>query len=386
VIEPGLLSPGQALAVVLHPQRPPLLRALDAVPERQLQIDGEAFEDAGLGDFIGFYDWLRTADGEVIGVRLWPLLGAESAALQAAGRCANVQASPVEGPLSIYFGEARTIEPALSGDQDFGENRLFVGAHRFVLTFNAPAPMAAEPQNAAEFHRQVDDVFARIASRYDLLCDLFSLGIHRLWKRDVARTIAAEPWQTLLDGATGTGDIILRVLRHEQVQGRSVIASDISAPMLAMAERRLAAHRAQVVLKLLDMEDMGAVPDGSVDAYSISLGLKICDRGRALREALRVLRPGGRLIVLEASHIRWPLLHRVYLLYMAICMPLLGWLATGGDASAYRYLLQGVREFPGAQALCNELEHAGFKEVGFRRLSLGIVAIHTARKPLPTTA
>jgi demethylmenaquinone methyltransferase/2-methoxy-6-polyprenyl-1,4-benzoquinol methylase len=235
--------------------------------------------------------------------------------------------------------------------------------------------------NAAEFRWRHDDVFARIASRYDLLCDVFSFGIHRRWKREVARVIAAEPWQTLLDGATGTGDIILRVLRHQSTQGRVVIASDVSMAMLAMAERRLAAHRSHVRLERLDMESMPSVANASVDAYSISLGLKICDRSQALREAHRVLRPGGRLIVLEASNIRWRPLHRAYLRYMSICMPLLGWLATGGDASAYRYLLQGVKGFPSAPALCNELEQAGFVDVSFQRLSLGIVAIHTARKP-----
>jgi demethylmenaquinone methyltransferase/2-methoxy-6-polyprenyl-1,4-benzoquinol methylase len=94
--------------------------------------------------------------------------------------------------------------------------------------------------NAAEFTWRHDDVFGRIASRYDLLCDVFSLGIHRLWKRSVARRIASEDWSTLLDGATGTGDIILRVLAHETTEGRNVIASDVSATMLAIAQRRLA--------------------------------------------------------------------------------------------------------------------------------------------------
>lgn len=236
-------------------------------------------------------------------------------------------------------------------------------------------------QNAAEFVPDKDDVFGRIATRYDMLCDIFSLGIHRLWKRRVAKRIASEEWATLLDGATGTGDIILRVVANASTQGRTVIASDVSAKMLAIAEKRLRSFEETVSLRLLDAESMPSIQTGSVDAYSISLGFKICNRHLAAKEALRVLKPGGRLIVLEASNIRWRFLHRAYLAYMAVCMPALGWLATGGDASAYKYLLQGIRDFPTAEELVKELEICGFEDVAFERLSLGIVAIHTARKP-----
>jgi demethylmenaquinone methyltransferase/2-methoxy-6-polyprenyl-1,4-benzoquinol methylase len=243
------------------------------------------------------------------------------------------------------------------------------------------AGTAVEGSNAAEFQWQRDDVFGRIAARYDVLCDIFSFGIHRLWKRGVARRIASEEWSVLLDGATGTGHIILRVLNHHQVAGRRIIASDVSAQMLAIARQNLGPHEDRVELRQLDAEAMPSIPDGSVDAYSISLGLKICDRRRALDEAFRVLRPGGRLIVLEASNIPWRPLHRAYLLYMAVCMPVLGWLATGGDASAYRYLLHGIEGFPTAEELALEISRHGFEGVEFERLSLGIVAIHVARKP-----
>jgi len=235
--------------------------------------------------------------------------------------------------------------------------------------------------NAAEFAWQDDDIFGRIATRYDRLCDAFSFGIHRFWKRRVAQRIASEDWSTLLDGATGTGDIILRVLSLESTQGRTIVASDVSPKMLAIAEQRLRKHSDAVSLRQLDAENMPSVPDQSVDAYSISLGLKICNRRLALQEAMRVLKPGGRLIMLEASNIRWSVLHQIYLIYMSICLPVLGWLATGGDASAYKYLLRGIREFPSAESLAEELAALGFEEVSFERLSLGIVAIHTARTP-----
>ena len=129
----------------------------------------------------------------------------------------------------------------------------------------------------------------------------------------------------------------------------TIRAADTSRQMLAIASTRLGAHDREVSLERLDLESMPAVPESSIDAYSISLGLKICDRSHALREAYRVLRPGGRLIALEASNIPWPAVNTAYLWYMALCMPILGWIASGGDSSAYR-------------------------------LSLGIVAIHSATK------
>jgi demethylmenaquinone methyltransferase / 2-methoxy-6-polyprenyl-1,4-benzoquinol methylase len=239
--------------------------------------------------------------------------------------------------------------------------------------------------NAAEFDTQRDDVFGRIASRYDLLCDLFSLGIHRLWKRRVAQEIAKEPWSQLLDCATGTGDIILRVLTYKEIQrGHHIIASDISPQMLAIAQKRLAVVKSSLEFRVLDAHSVPELSAGSVDLYSISLGLKICERERVLQEAARLLRPGGRLVVLEASNIPWRWLHKAYLLYMNLCMPVIGWIATGGDSSAYRYLLDGIEKFPTAEEFAQELTALGFHDVSFVRLSLGIVAIHTARKSTVT--
>jgi demethylmenaquinone methyltransferase / 2-methoxy-6-polyprenyl-1,4-benzoquinol methylase len=237
-------------------------------------------------------------------------------------------------------------------------------------------------ENAAEFYSHQDDIFGRIAHRYDLLCDLFSLGIHRLWKRRAAQVIARESWSQLLDCATGTGDIILRVLNHKNLQpDQKIIASDISPQMLAIAQKRLRASAAVIEFRLLDAHNIRDIPTESVDLYSISLGLKICERKSVLREALRVLHPGGRLVVLEASNIRGLWLQRAYLIYMNLCMPVIGWIATGGDSSAYKYLLRGIENFPTAEEFAQELLSMGFEDVSFERLSLGIVAIHTARKP-----
>jgi demethylmenaquinone methyltransferase / 2-methoxy-6-polyprenyl-1,4-benzoquinol methylase len=242
-------------------------------------------------------------------------------------------------------------------------------------------PAHATLDNAASFAWQHDDVFGRIAMRYDLLCNVFSLGFHRLWKRRVAQLIASEHWATLLEGATGTGDIISRLLALTAVLGRTVVAFDINTKMLAIAHRKLSPLGNEVQLRRLDAESMPTVADCSVDVYSMSFGLKICNRGSALKEAYRVLRPGGRLIILETSNIPWLLLHWAYLAYMAVFMPVFCWLVTGGDSSAYKYLLHAIREFPSAEALAAEIADHGFQEVTFERLSLGIVAIHTAIKP-----
>lgn len=234
--------------------------------------------------------------------------------------------------------------------------------------------------NAAHFVPTTDDVFSRIAGRYDLLCDLFSLGIHRLWKRRMAHLIMSEPWTRMIDVAAGTGDVALRVSGYPASEARDILVSDICPKMLDIATPRLKGH-GSFSFRVLDAEAMPEIAAASVDVFSISLALKICDRSRVIAEARRVLRPGGLLIILEASTISLGWLHTLYLSYMSVCMPAIGWIATGGDASAYRYLLDGVRGFPAPEELACELIDVGFRDVTFERLSLGIVAIHRAVAP-----
>jgi demethylmenaquinone methyltransferase / 2-methoxy-6-polyprenyl-1,4-benzoquinol methylase len=244
------------------------------------------------------------------------------------------------------------------------------------------AEPASTEVNAASFDASRDDVFNRIASRYDRLCDLFSLFIHRLWKSRMARRILALPWQRMLDVASGTGDIALRVVEKLDAEwGRTCIVSDICPTMLDIARRRASRLANAVQFQTLDAHGLTTIETASVDLYSISLGMKICDRKLALAEAWRVLRPGGTFICLEASEIPVRFLHRAYLTYMRLCMPVVGWAATGGDTSAYDYLLKGICGFPGAQKFADEIAAQGFAEVTYERLSLGIVAIHSARKP-----
>jgi len=225
-------------------------------------------------------------------------------------------------------------------------------------------------------------VFSRIAARYDFLCDLFSLGIHRRWKSRVARRILAAPWQCMLDVAAGTGHIALRVIQGlDAEEGRILIVSDICPAMLDVARRRAGALANTVEFRILDAHRLAPIEPASIDLYSISLGMKICDRSQALAAAWRVLRPGGMFICLEASEIPVRFIHRAYLAYMRLCMPIVGWAATGGDASAYEYLLKGVRGFPGAKEFAAEIAELGFVDVTYERMSFGIVAIHVARKP-----
>ena len=241
---------------------------------------------------------------------------------------------------------------------------------------------ASSDPNAASFDCVTDDVFSRIASRYDVLCDLFSLGIHRIWKSRMARRIAAEPWDDMLDVAAGTGDIALRVIRNlGGATTRSCVVSDICPAMLEIAKRRAGPLAGALQFRVFDAHRLAEIASASVDLHSMSFGMKICDRKRAVAKAWRVLRPGGRFMCLEASEIPVRFIHRLYLAYMSFCMPVVGWVATGGDASAYHYLLSGVRAFPGARQFADEISAQGFVEVGYEQLSFGIVAIHTARKP-----
>jgi len=238
-------------------------------------------------------------------------------------------------------------------------------------------------RNAARFKAKQDDVFGRIASRYDLLSDLLSFGIHRLWKRKLAQTIDEKPWVTLLDGASGTGDVVLRVLALANVQDKEITVTDLSHQMLDRAKARLEASQpdhAMISYQILDAENMIEIADSSIDCFSFSLCAKICDRQAVFVEALRILTPGGRMLVLEASAIPNRYVQWLYLRYMNICMPVIGWLATGGDASAYLYLLRSIEAFPSAEDLAIEMRAAGFKDVTYVHLTFGVVALHVGAK------
>lgn len=224
----------------------------------------------------------------------------------------------------------------------------------------------------------VNGVFARVARRYDLMNDVMSGGLHRLWKDDLVAWLSppkgAVPF-ALLDVAGGTGDVASRVLAASGPGARAVIC-DISAEMIqagaerAGGEERLAFVRANA--------ERLPFPERSFDAYTVAFGMRnFTHMDAALAEAFRVLKPGGRFLCLEFSHLEMPLLDRLYDTYSLHAIPVLGALVAG-DAASYRYLVESIRRFPDQKSFTRLIENAGFDQVRYRNLTGGIAALHSA--------
>ena len=227
----------------------------------------------------------------------------------------------------------------------------------------------------------VDRVFARVADRYDLMNDLMSGGLHRLWKEAAVTWLnpptGARPFH-LLDVAGGTCDIALRVLDAGGPRTH-VTVFDISARMLAAGAKKVekAGQSGRVRFVRGNGETL-PFADNRFDAYTIAFGIRnIPDIPAALGEAFRVLRPGGRFLCLEFSEVTVPMLDRLYDLYSFNAIPVLGGVVTG-DADAYRYLVESIRRFPNQEAFATLIREAGFARVQHRDLSGGIAAIHSA--------
>lgn len=221
----------------------------------------------------------------------------------------------------------------------------------------------------------VREVFQSVARRYDLMNDLMSLGIHRVWKRIFVNQLAPHPSMRLLDLAAGTGDIAFAAL--ERGCGH-VVLCDISDAMLRVAEERAVARGliGRMTLLIADAESL-PVPDAVFDAVTIAFGLRNCTNIDAvLREAHRVLRPGGRFLCLEFSRVSLAPLAPLYDAYSFTVLPMLGRLVAR-DEGAYRYLAESIRRFPPQAELAARLSAAGFARVTWRDLSAGIAAIHS---------
>ena len=224
---------------------------------------------------------------------------------------------------------------------------------------------------AAAKKPMVAAVFESVAPRYDLMNDLMSLGVHRLWKRRFVAGLDPRPQRTLLDLAGGTGDI---AFGWRAAGGGPAYLTDINPAMLDVARARPA--DAGVTIMVVDAEAI-PLPRGSVDRVSIAFGLRNCtDKPSVLREALRVLRPGGRFHCLEFSRVEVAALRPIYDAWSFQVLPRLGQ-AVAGDAESYRYLAESIRTFPDQAALAAMMTAAGFARVRHESLSGGIAAIHT---------
>ncbi len=226
----------------------------------------------------------------------------------------------------------------------------------------------------------VNEVFASVAERYDQMNDLMSVGLHRLWKDDFVAMLSPpkgpRPFK-VLDMAGGTGDIAQRIVKAAGV-GTRVTVADISAEMLAEGRRRADKERlsGRLDFTVANAEAL-PFPDRSFDAYTIAFGIRNVTRiDKALSEAFRVLRPGGRFLCLEFSHVDVPGLKALYDLYSFTAIPAVGKVVTG-DGAAYRYLVESIRTFPDAKKFAAMIEAAGFRQVTHRVLTGGVVAIHS---------
>jgi len=226
----------------------------------------------------------------------------------------------------------------------------------------------------------VRGVFSSVASRYDLMNDLMSGGVHRIWKDAMMDWLAPRPGQQLLDVAGGTGDIAFRFLRRAGPTARATVV-DLTAEMLDEGRKRAEAEDLGGQLDWL-VGDAMALPfaDASFDVYTISFGIRNVTRiPDALAEAFRVLRPGGRLMVLEFSQIPNDLLQRVYDAYSFNVIPAMGKAVTG-DRDSYQYLVESIRRFPDQDSFAQMIRAAGFGQVKYRNLSMGIAALHSGWK------
>jgi demethylmenaquinone methyltransferase/2-methoxy-6-polyprenyl-1,4-benzoquinol methylase len=217
-------------------------------------------------------------------------------------------------------------------------------------------------------------VFDSVAPRYDLMNDLMSLGVHRAWKRVFATALDPRPNRSLLDLAGGTGDVSFSWLARG---GGPAILSDINAEMLGVGrDRALARGYAELSLLVADAEAL-PLPDCCRDVVSMAFGLRNCtDKAAVLREALRVLRPGGRFHCLEFSKLQVAAMAPVYDAWSFRVMPTIGRLVAK-DEDSYRYLAESIRVFPDQDALAAMMREAGFARVEVRNLSGGIAAIHS---------
>ena len=226
---------------------------------------------------------------------------------------------------------------------------------------------------------RVQGVFSSVASKYDVMNDAMSFGIHRIWKDAMMDWLAPRPGQKLLDVAGGTGDISFRFLKRAGRGDATVL--DLTEPMLIEGRKRAEANAMSDSLDWV-VGDAMHLPfeNNTFDVYTISFGIRNVTRPQeALNEAFRVLRPGGRLMVLEFSQIPNELMQKMYDLYSFNIIPRLGQ-AIANDRDSYQYLVESIRQFPDQDTFLGMVRQAGFENAKYRNLSMGIACLHSGWK------
>lgn len=228
---------------------------------------------------------------------------------------------------------------------------------------------------------KVADVFHSVASKYDVMNDLMSLGIHRIWKKLTIESSGVRPGHRVLDIAGGTGDLTMQFSKRVGEQGQ-VILADINSSMLNVGRDRLLdrGYGANIDFVQANAEAL-PFPDNYFNCVSIAFGLRnVTDKDKALASMARVLKPGGRLLVLEFSKPSNDLLSKVYDKYSFSALPFMGKLITN-DSESYKYLAESIRMHPDQETLKGMMENAGFANCRYHNMSGGIVALHTGIKP-----
>ena len=237
-----------------------------------------------------------------------------------------------------------------------------------------------ERVKTAEKAGRVREVFDSVAAQYDLMNDLMSGGLHRLWKRFTIELSAVRSGQTVLDIAGGTGDLAAKFSKLVGADGK-VILADINAAMLSVGRDRLIDRGALSNIDVVQA-DAQFLPfdDNSIDCITIAFGLRnVTDKAKALKSMHRVLKPGGRVLVLEFSKPTSPLLSKVYDAYSFSALPAMGKLITD-DTDSYRYLAESIRKHPDQESLLEMVEDAGFVDCRYHNMTGGIVAVHRGIK------
>ncbi|ASP37602.1 bifunctional demethylmenaquinone methyltransferase/2-methoxy-6-polyprenyl-1,4-benzoquinol methylase [Bacterioplanes sanyensis] len=227
----------------------------------------------------------------------------------------------------------------------------------------------------------VADVFHSVASKYDLMNDLMSFGVHRLWKRFTIDMSGVRPGNSVLDLAGGTGDLTKKFSRIVGPSGRVVLA-DINSSMLNVGRDRLTdqGYVGNIEYVQANAECL-PFDDNSFDVITIAFGLRnVTDKDAALRSMTRVLKPGGRLLVLEFSKPTNPLMSKAYDLYSFSALPVMGKLVAG-DSDSYQYLAESIRMHPDQETLKGMMEEAGLVRCSYHNMTSGVVALHRGIKP-----